>query len=119
MCLIITLKYIMTKSNTFARAWNNPIDTVKQKETSIHSQINDILFHLYWFNLWFAVEKSIDDVRDEVASALEKANWNYNWMVHAVASALTDEVIQTKVDKYANYKIWVEQRAENTPKIHD
>lgn len=103
-------------------AWNtlvrNPWLPIKQelvkKSNSMSNKVYDILFHLYGFNLWFAAEKSMDDVRDHVTRALSKENWMPEWSMHVVAAILTDKEILRKSDEYSDYKKWVEERAQNS-----
>lgn len=100
------------------KIWNYVAHTeLTDKTESMAKNIEKILFNLYGFNLWFAVEKSMDDIRDRITDSLTKENWMPEWNMHAVAWIMTDEKIQVTIDKYSEYKKWVEQRAKYTDSI--
>lgn len=57
--------------NTFVQepwipSWNRTVD----ETTFSEKEISAALFHLYGFNLWFAVEKSMQDIRDNIVKHL-------------------------------------------------
>ena len=76
----------------------------------IDKDISKALHSLYWFNIWFAVEASKDEVRKLVIRTLrlDRDLWSH-----------IDQLIDQKVADCSDYKMWVEERSENTPKIHD
>lgn len=93
------------------------------------STIDASLKHLYWFNLWFAAERDMDDIRNNVVKALildaQKSKWldtnrDCNTLeslkadiTTEVENLLSDANILARANEFREYKRWVEERAQN------
>ena len=90
------------------------------------SDIDTTLRNLYWFNLWFAAEKDMNDIRNNLEKALVSKVQKSKWLddtrdcvtiaslresiIAEVNNILTDENIIARASKFKTYKRWVEER---------
>jgi len=75
--------------------------------TKIDKKISDTIHSLYWFNIWFAIEASRDDVVDKVIETLKKNNIS-------TPLNILNQIIDRKITDSATYKSWVQERAANS-----
>lgn len=94
------------------------------------SDIDTSLRYLYWFNLWFAVEKDMNDIRSNVVKALVANIQKSRWLdeerdcvtieslriniTSEIESLLSDIHILERAKMFADYKYSVEKRAANS-----
>lgn len=117
--------------NSFVRnpgLWVNPVDW---KHWIIEkSELNEALRSLYGFNLWFAAEKDMNDIRSNVVKTLLAKLRIKKWLdeirdcnivadlkisiMSEVEKLLDDSEISNRASRYVEYKIWVEERAASS-----
>ena len=91
------------------------------------SKIDKTLRQLYGFNLWFAAERSMNDIRHQVVRVLLTIKQKLKWLdterdcvvIESLRISIADEVqvlltndeISKRAEEFSDYKRWVEERA--------
>ena len=94
------------------------------------SDVDVSLRHLYWFNLWFAAERDMNDIRKNIVEALVTKVQTSKWldqvrdcntieslrinMTTEIEILLSDTNILERAEKFSDYKKSVEERAESS-----